>query len=448
MASVADGGRSVVLGAGIAGLLAARALADHSDNVVVVEHDALQDAVADRRGVAQGRHLHALLARGQQVLEAMFPGITEDLASAGARTGDLLACSRLYLSGHRLRPAPSGLTAISASRALLELHIRRRVLGRANVEVIDGCDASGLLTDAKGSRVIGVRLARSADDDERVLPAGLVVDATGRNGHAASRLDASGVTPVVEESVVVDVAYATRRYRMEPDALAGDLAIIMAPTPAHARAGALGLIEGDTAVVTLAGMAGDRPPLDPAGFEQFAHSLAFPDIRNAIEAAEPLDDPVRHRFPASTWRRFDRLSHLPDGYAVVGDAVCSLNPIYGQGMTVAALEADALGRHLARRGRLEPSRYQREIARIVRPAWEMSAGADLQIPGTQGRRRRSYGLLGAYVSRLHRAAASDATLSNAFVRVSGLVEPPPRLFDPRVVVRVLASRNHSQNGSP
>jgi 2-polyprenyl-6-methoxyphenol hydroxylase-like FAD-dependent oxidoreductase len=430
-----DDRRAIVLGAGIAGLLAAHALTDHYDRVVIVERDRLPSTVTHRRGAAQGRHAHALLARGQIALEARFPGFTEEIAAAGARTGDMLAVSRLCFSGHRLRRSASGLTVISASRPLLEQHVRRRVLAHPDVSVVDDCDVAGLTLH--GDRVTGARLLRRADGSaEEILGADLVVDATGRNSRASAWLACLGIAPPREDRVVVDVTYATRRYRMSADALDGDLAIINAPTPTVPRVGALGLLEADTGMLTLAGMCGERPPLDPAGFEDFARSLAFGDIADAIARAEPLDDPVPHRFPASTWRRYDTIS-LPEGFAVVGDGVCSFNPIYGQGMAIAALEAETLSRHLDRHGRLRPRRFQREIARVIRPAWQMATGADLQFPGVDGHRSRAQPLLGEYVERLHAAAVDDAALSRAFVRVAGLVDPPAALMRPSVVRRVL-----------
>jgi 2-polyprenyl-6-methoxyphenol hydroxylase-like FAD-dependent oxidoreductase len=431
--------RAVVLGAGMAGLLAANTLADHYDRVVILERDPLPDTAANRRGAAQGRHAHALLARGQQLLEIMFPGLTEELAATGARTGDILEVSRLYFSGHRLHPSTTGLTVISASRPLLEHHVRARVLARPEIDIIDSCDVAGLVATTAVSRIDGVRMLRRADSSaEETLSADLVVDATGRNSRTPAWLVELGLEPPGEERVVVDVAYATRRYRMDVDSLDGDLAIINAPTPANPRMGGLGLLEGDTGMLTLAGMSGDRPPLDPRGFEGFARSLTVGDIADAVLDAEPLDDPVPHRFPASTWRRYDRL-RLPDGFTVIGDGICSINPIYGQGMTIAALEADALDRHLTRHGRLRPRRFQRQVARIIRPAWQMAAGADLQFPHVEGRRTRAQRTLSAYVGRLHAAAAHDPFLSRAFVRVSGLIDPPSALMRPSVLLRVLRS---------
>ena len=431
-------GRAVVLGAGMAGLLSARVLAEHFDDVVIIERDELPVEMSDRPGAIQGRHVHTLLARGQQVMEALYPGLTGELIMAGAHVDDVLKSARMCFSGHRLQPADSGLVMISASRACIEAHVRARTLSMPTVRVVDGCDASGLVTDPTGRRVVAVRLLRRVSDSaEESMPADLVVDATGRNSRAPAWLESIGFDPPPEERVVVDVAYATRRYRMGRDALAGDVAIINAPTPERPRGGGLALLEDDVGMLTLIGILGDRPPLDPDGFDEFAASLQFPDIHNATATAEPLDDPVPHRFPASTWRHYERVRRHPDGFAVIGDAVCSLNPIYAQGMSVAALSAEALGRHLAARTELSPRRHYRQLARLLRPPWEMATGADLMFPGVEGRRTRIQGAIGVYVTRLHAAAAHDSTLSRAFARVAALVDPPTALLRPSIVGRVL-----------
>lgn len=435
-----DRTRAVVLGAGIGGLLAARALSDHVDQVTIVERDSVTDAVGCRPGTQQGRHAHALLAGGQRQLEAMLPGFTAEVEEAGARVGDVLEVSRLHFSGHRLHHAHSGLVVISASRPLIEQHICRRVLDIENVELADERDVVGVTVDRSGTRVSGIRLVPRADGSaEEALPADVVVDATGRTGRTSTWLREIGVEPPREERIVVDVAYATRRYRMGPTALDGDLAVICAPTTDSPRMGGLALLEDDVGMLTVAGMCGDRPPLDPTGFDEFVRSLAADDIVDAVSGAEPLDDPVPHRFPASRWHRYDE-ADLPDGFAVIGDGVCSLNPIYGQGMTLAALEAGALASHLDRHGRVRGRRLQREIARIVRPAWQMSAGADLQFPGVAGTPSASQRMLARYVARLHGAAARDPRLSQAFIRVAGMVDPPPALLRPSVALRTLRPR--------
>ena len=443
------GDRAVVLGAGMAGLLAAHVLADAYGQVTVIDRDQLPETSRHRRGVPHGRHLHALAARGQQALEELLPGLTAELVAHGAPAGSLLANARLYLSGHRLRQADTGLVLLCASRPFLEAHVRARVRALPNVTLLDRCDVVGLATTPDGRRVTGARVLRRADHSaEELLGAELVVDATGRGSRTPVWLEALGYARPVKDQVRIGLGYATRTYRLPPDALGGDLAVLQAATPQHPRTGALQRLEGDRWMLTLAGILGDHPPADPGGFLAFAQSLRFPDIYEAVRNAEPLDDPVPFRFPASVRHHYERLNRFPDGLLVLGDAVASFNPIYGQGMSVAAVEALALRRHLGRGTEPQPRRWFRDLAQVVDVPWDMSAGGDLVFPGVPGRRTPKVGLVNAYITRLHAAAAHDASLASAFIRVAGLVAPPQTLLRPNVAVRVLwasqrpAARTH------
>jgi 2-polyprenyl-6-methoxyphenol hydroxylase-like FAD-dependent oxidoreductase len=443
------GDRAVVLGAGIAGLLATRVLADSYGQVTVIDRDELPDTPMHRRGVPHGRHLHALAARGQQTLEELFGGLTGELVAHGAPAGNLLTDARLYLSGHRLRQADTGLVLLCASRPFLESHIRARLRAFPNVVFLDRRDIVGLATTPDGRRVTGARVLRRADGSaEELVGADLVVDATGRGSRTPVWLDALGYPQPDKEPVRIGLGYATRTYRLPPGALGGDLAVLQAATPQHPRFGALQRLEGDRWMLTLAGILGDHPPTDPNGFLAFARSLRFPDIYEAVRDAEPLDDPVGFRFPASVRHRYERLDRFPDGLLVLGDAVASFNPIYGQGMSVAAVEALALRRHLERGIEPQPRRWFRDLAHVVDVPWDMSAGGDLVFPGVPGRRTLKGRLLNAYLTRLHAAAAHDASLASAFIRVAGLVAPPQTLLRPQVAVRVLRASLHPAAGTP
>jgi 2-polyprenyl-6-methoxyphenol hydroxylase-like FAD-dependent oxidoreductase len=377
-------------------------------------------------------------------LEEMFPGLTAELVADGALVGSLLADARMYLSGHRLRQTDTGLVLLCASRPFLEAHVRARVRAHPNVTLLDRCDVVGLATTPDNRRVIGVRVLRRADSSaEEVLAADLVIDASGRGSRTPVWLESLGYPRPELEQVRIGLAYATRIYRLPTDALHGDLAILDAATPQLPRTGALLALEGDRWMLTLAGILGDHPPIDPDGFLEFARSLRFPDIHEAIREAEPLDDPVGFRFPASARHRYERLHRFPAGFLVVGDAVCSFNPIYGQGMSVAALEALMMRRLLEQGIEPQPSRWFRDLARVVDVAWNMSAGGDLIYPGVEGRRTFKVQLLSAYLAKLHAAAAHDARLATAFIRVSGLVAPPQSLLHPSVVLRVLRKGGRS-----
>jgi 2-polyprenyl-6-methoxyphenol hydroxylase-like FAD-dependent oxidoreductase len=443
------GDRAVVLGAGMAGLLAARVLADSYGQVTVIDRDELPQTPMHRRGVPHGRHLHALAARGQQALEELFPGLTAKLVAQGAPVGNLLTDARLYLSGHRLRQADTGLVLLCASRPFLEGHLRARLRALRNVAFLDRCDVVGLATTPDGRRVIGVQVLRRADGSaEEVLGADLVVDATGRGSRTPAWLDALGYPRPEREQVRIGLGYATRTYRLPANALDGDLAVLQAATPRHPRTGAIQALEGDRWMLTLAGILGDHPPIDPDGFLAFARSLRFPDIHQAIRDAEPLDDPVGFRFPASVRHRYERLDRFPDRLLVLGDAVASFNPIYGQGMSVAAVEALALRRHLERGIEPQPGRWFRDLARVVDVPWDMAAGGDLVFPGVQGRRTLKVRLVSTYLTRLHAAAAHDANLATAFIRVAGLVDPPQTLLRPGIVLRVLRNGLGPAAGTP
>jgi 2-polyprenyl-6-methoxyphenol hydroxylase-like FAD-dependent oxidoreductase len=437
--------RAVVLGASLAGLLVARVLADAYGQVTVIDRDELPEAPMHRRGVPHGHHIHGLLARGQQALEELLPGLTAELVAKGVPTGDMLANGRLYLSGHRLRQAHTGLIILSASRPLLEGHVRARVRALPNVRFLDRRDIVGLATTPDGRRVTGARVLRRADGSaEEVVGGDLVVDASGRGSRTPIWLEALGYPRPDKEQVRIGLGYATRTYRERPDTLGGDLAILQAATPQHPRTGALQVLEGDRWLLTLAGILGDHPPTDPDGFLAFAQSLRFLDIYQTVRDAEPLDDPVGFRFPASIRHRYERLDRFPDGLLVVGDAVASFNPIYGQGMSVAALEALSLRRHLQRGTQAQPRSFFRDLGRLVDVPWDIAAGGDLVFPGVQGHRTLKVRLVSAYLARLHAAAADDAGLASAFIRVAGLVAPPQSLLHPSVAVRVLRASLHPE----
>jgi 2-polyprenyl-6-methoxyphenol hydroxylase-like FAD-dependent oxidoreductase len=443
------GDRAVVLGGSMAGLLAARVLADAYTEVVVVERDELPHAAAHRRGVPQSRHIHGLLARGQQALEELFDGLTAELVDLGAPAGDLLQHLRAYFGGHRLHPGPSGLLALQASRPLLEASLRARVRTLPSVQFMDRCDVAGLTSTSDGGRVTGVRVIRRLDGSaEQTLAADLIVDATGRGSRTPIWLETLGYPRPPVDRVRIGIGYASRSYRLAPGLLDGDLGILNAPTPDHPRGGALAAIENDRFLVTLFGILGDHPPTDPAGFADFAATLQFPDIHHALRHAEPLDEPVPFRHPTSEWHRYERLPRFPDGLLVMGDAMCTFNPVYGQGMSVVALQALALRAHLQQHTRPRPVRFLRKIGRIVDVPWNMATGGDLAFPRAVGKRTPQMRVLDGYLNKLFAGAAHDPRLGRAFLRVAGLVDPPQALLAPSVAARVLRTGLRRPSSTP
>jgi hypothetical protein len=306
--------------------------------------------------------------------------------------------------------------------------------------LLGGRDVVGLTASRDHRRIVGARaIGRASGSAEEQFPADLVVDATGRGSRLPIWLESLGYSPPQQERVGIRVGYASRHYRLPADALGDDLVAISAPTPGRPRGGGLSLIEGGRCLVTLMGVLGDHPPTDPDGFTRFAADLALPDLHEILQDAEPLDEPIAFRYPSSVRNRYDQLTRFPRGLVVLGDAVCTLNPIYGQGMTVAALEAAALHRHLEHGRPLRPLTYLRDLGRISGVAWTMALGADLSFPEVEGTRTPASRLLGWYVRRLQAGAGHDVRLGRAFLRVTSLMDPPPALFRPSVVVRAMTS---------
>jgi len=433
-----QGEHAVVLGASMAGLLTARVLSESFSQVTVIERDVLPAGAGQRRGVPQGRHLHALLCRGGQILDDLFPGLTKQVAEAGAPVGDLLGNIRWFLSGHRLAQVDIGQPLLFATRPMLEAHVRSLVKGLSGVTFLEGRDIIGPVAAGNKRRVTGVRV-RSEGGAEDVIDADLVVDTTGRASRTPVWLEELGYARPVADKVIVDVAYATRTYRLPPDVLGTDQLIMNFWTPDNPRAAGLEKTD-DRFILTAAGLLGDHPPTDPKGFDAFVASLKFPDIPEAIRAGEPLDDPVAFRYPANVRQRYERIRDFPDGFLVLGDAVCAFNPIYGQGMTSAALQANALRGLLASGQPLTWRRHFQAMAKAVDDPWTISTSNDLAFSGVTGRRTPLVRVVNAYLPRLHELGERDPEAAAAFLRIVGLLEPPATMLRPGLALRVMTRR--------
>ncbi|HEX5400844.1 MAG TPA: FAD-dependent oxidoreductase [Pseudonocardiaceae bacterium] len=426
--------RAVVLGAGMAGLLAARVLADHFSDVVLIDRDRVIGVSDARRGVPQGRHAHGLLAKGQQILEQLFPGFTANLAADGVLIGDLTGDIRWYFNGRKLAQAPSGLLSVAASRPELESRVRARVAALPNVRFLAETVVQSLVTTPDNRKVIGVRVA---GDTTEVIDARLVVDATGRGSRATTWLTELGYARPTEDRLDIDLAYVSRFFRLRSDPWGTDISINSVASPVNPRGGFLGRFPDDLALLSLTGIGGNHPPRDHEGFLDYAKHLAAPEIHAAVRDAEPLGDIAGFKIPASVYRRFDQLDRFPDGFVVVGDGVCGFDPVYGQGMTVAAQEAVALDEHL-KNGPLNPLRFFQEIVPVIAVPWEIGVGGDLVFPGVRGRElTRKDKIGGALIGKIHTAAAQDPEFTKAFFRVAGLVDPPTALMKPGLLLKAV-----------
>ncbi len=427
---------AVVLGAGIAGLLAACVLSDHFQSVTVIERDTLPTDPEFRSGVPQSHHVHGLLMRGLNVLERFFPGFDADLAAAGApRVEWMIDTIQLIPTGWTPR-YHSGIVTRACSRTLLESLIRRRIAALPNISFQDGSTVAGLVTNPDRSRVIGVRLQTRGGQPNDVLRADFVVDATGRGSHTQDWLLRIGY-PAPDETVIdAHLGYASRFYRLPADFDPGWKALLIMPTPERPRGGVFQLIEDGLWVMTLAGTAGDYPPTDEAEMLAFAHSIPVPPLHQALALATPVTPIYGYRSTANRLHHYEALSQFPEGFAVMGDAACVFNPQYGQGMTTAALGAEVLDQCL--RAGVDSLTFQQRLARSNQAAWQMAVNSDYRYPVEGKPASATTKRLHRYIDWLFVAAPSVPQVASTFLGVMHMMQPSTALFHPSLIARRLA----------
>jgi flavin-dependent dehydrogenase len=424
-------GRAIVIGAGIAGSLASRALARSFDEVLVLERDPDLDGGSARKGVPQGPHIHVLVQGGRDAIRDLLGGYPPGFAgSVETRpTRDL----KWFQFGVWKTRFDTDLIARWCDRPRFEAELRREITSGVRVQVLVGHRAQGLV--AGHGAVSGVRVL-DASGREATLPADLVIDASGAGSRMPDWLRELGFGEVREDQIRVDVCYATRVCR-RPPAMGRDwqaLAVYPKP-PESRRAGIIAPLDDERCLVGLIGWAGDHPPADDAGFLAFARSLPRPDVADALDGLEPLSPIHRYRFPASRWRRFEQLRGWPEGLIAVGDAICRFNPVYGQGMSVAAFDA----RTLARADWPRPGatrRVQQALARHRVAPWLLASSMDFRFPGVEGQRPFGLGALNAYARGILELSAERQDVNLRFLEVIGLLRPPSALFAPSVALQV------------
>jgi len=434
------GKQAVVVGAGLAGLTAARSLADFFERVVVLENDALPNEASHRPGTPQSRHIHALLAGGLQALSRLFPGFVKSLSQAGAVRLRMGYDDRIELPGYDPFPQRDlGISIYGMTRPLLEFTVRKRLGEYRNVEIRESCRAQKFIT---GDAAVTAVRCENSDGRTETLKADLVVDASGHGSLTEALLNSIG-WPLPEETWIgVDLGYTTALFDI-PDGAPPDWMGVrtLAHYPHNKRAAILP-VEGKRWMLTLAGRYDEKPPGDLDGCLMFAQQLRTPTVYNAIRQAKPVSEIARFVFKGSCWRHFERLEKLPQGLLPFGDAICRFNPIYGQGMGVAALEADVLNRLLAAQSAGGDglaglaAAFFSEVERLIDTPWWTAAMPDFSDPRTEGQRPSDFEDTLKFYAALLKLAAQDSAIHKLFIEVQNLLKPRSTYRDPELVRRV------------
>jgi 2-polyprenyl-6-methoxyphenol hydroxylase-like FAD-dependent oxidoreductase len=432
---------AVVAGGGMAGLLAARVLADHFEHVTLVERDLLGRSPEPRKGVPQGRHGHALLPRGQEIMEGLFPGLAAELCAAEAIHVSATQQFAWHHAGDWRARIDTDLSFLAMSRPLLETTIANRARTLPNVVILDGTRVEGPRLSQQHV-ITGLQICHVSGRNIHQMEADLVVDATGRGSAVPQWLKELQLEPPPVDRIAAPITYASCTFRRS-DPLPEWRSLVITGAPAR-RTGFIFAIEGQRWLVSLGGFFDEPVPQSHQDFLAFARSLGVPDLHEAIRRSEPASEVVHYRFAGSLRHRYERLSRFPEGLIVLGDAVCSLNPIYGQGMTVSAIEAETLHQALAwarQKGGID-SAFSRHWFRSIQPtidvAWDSVLVEDYRFPELVGRRPYRIRPLQWYVNRVHRATHRSPVVTDQFYRVVNFLAPPTSLFHPRILARVLS----------
>lgn len=429
--------RAIVIGGSIAGLLAARVLSEQFDRVTIVDRDQLPQTSEPRRGVPQSVQPHVLFTKGYRILEELFPGIGATIEAAGAVPLDWGKDFLCFQRGNwsPTTEAPTGMKSYTCTRPLLESTIRQQVSQLANVEFLPGQRVIGL--DGDSTLIRGIKLQSG-----QALSAQLVVDASGRSTQTPQWLQDLGCTPPVATVIDPKLGYATRRYRIPAECQPnGKILLISQEAPDQTRLGYLAQVEHQEWIATLGGYGGDYPPTETEGFLKFAQSLSDSAFYQAIAQAEPRSEIRAHRATANRLYHYEDIE-LPEGLIALGDAVCALCPVYGQGMTVSAMSALLLCRWLRQQPQSSVrngASFQKRLAQSNAFPWSLATGSDSKFSTTKGAVAPNWSanLLQGYTERLIDRAQTDIDVHLRFLKMAQMVNPPSSLLNPQLLLKAL-----------
>ncbi|MFB6726282.1 FAD-dependent oxidoreductase [Kribbella sp. NPDC056345] len=429
-------GTACVLGGSIAGLLAARVLADHASEVVIVERDEPETTGRPRAGVPQDRHGHALLPGGLKQLERWLPGVVDEVQALGGHLAPIDQ-QGVYYDG---RPRAQGGDAklLLGSRPFLEARIRNRVLALPNVSTVTGL-ATGLVYTDDG-RVGGVQVGSES------VAADFVVDAMGRASRLSSWLEQAGYQRPVLERMPTGIHYVTGLFERTKSAGSLEEACVLdlispRTMPFDLTVASVNVIEDDQWLVMFMSYEEQPAARSLDAFRSVCDGL--PPIFRQATSGEPTRGLETYHQADSRRRDFAGLTDFPAGLVAVGDAVASFNPIYGQGISSAALHASCLSEYLTTDPDLSsPATDFFALQQVITDAaWTLSAGADAArhdaITGTKASAEVEQQRWA--MNQIIQATLTDPAVTEVFAAVTFMDAHPGILADPAFLDRALAA---------
>ena len=438
--SSAERKHAVIVGGSFAGLMTAAVLSRHYRQITLVEKDTVHHYPEARKGQSQAKHLHGLLPCALNILYDYFPDLFKEIVDNGGVVNDFGASMNWFTHGGFKKNVFLNINGVSLSRPLLDHLLRERVLALPNVRLLDNTAARAFIFSDDKQKIHGIRVEDKGTMRVTDLPSDLVVDCTGRGSRTPQWLKEMGYGEVPVDEVKINVTYTTRLYKRDPgDTRVRSWMACTPEAPKERRNGAVFPIEGDKWIISVGGWHGDQATPNEKDFLEFLKTLPNPNIYDIASTSEPLSELIQYKYPVSIRRNYEKLHRFPMGLLVLGDAVSSFNPVYGQGISSACLQAvelDRLMKENVEEGKLAKLYFRRTL-KIKNKLWQMSTGEDFRFPETTGARPFGIGLVNKFVSLVHRATIKDEVVCRTFLKVMGLIDPPTKLLRPNIVWRIV-----------
>ncbi|ULT59625.1 FAD-dependent monooxygenase [Neobacillus drentensis] len=437
------GEKAVIIGGGISGKLTARVLSDFFQKVIILERDSKPNGPFPRKGAPQGEHIHALLFSGANGLEELFPGITEKFNASGAvKINSTQDIAWFHHGVWKLR-YEGDYTTILQTRPHLEWHIEQYIKSIPNVTIQYSQNVQNFLYTEEENRITGVQIS-NGDDSIKTINAYLIVDASGVNSLSSRWLNKREVH-IPEDTVKIDLSYFTKTIQL-PDNGNRDWSIkLVYPNPPFEKiGGGISKVEGNRYLVTFMGYHNEINEKEVLknddSFVEIAKKLPKMDIYHELRDATVLSSTSTFRVPKITWRRFDKVNKFPSGLLTIGDTICRIDPFFGQGMSIAVLEALALKKLLAKEQLTNQKMietFHQQAMKIISPIWNMVLTEDFRYPDTIGRRPAGLSIQQWYAKKIFHLSSENKTIYNSFIKVMHLLRPTATLMHPRILKSVL-----------
>ncbi|MEH7260960.1 FAD-dependent oxidoreductase [Bacillus toyonensis] len=435
--------KAIVIGGSMAGKFAAKALSTSFKEVIILDVGDKWDGKASRKRVPQSDHPHVLLKGGEKAIEELFPTITNELIKAGSIINNFTRDLKWHQFGLWKQPFIGEIHIIQQSRPLLEWHIQKRIDQISNITITYKTLVNGLLVDGKLNKVCGVKVKYLETGMQEEVHADIVVDASGFGSKSIEWLREYEIE-VQEEKVRIDLFYATKMFQLKENEELDCCNMLMSPSfPENPYGVLIQTIEDNRYFVTFSGYANEKAPQTDDEFYDFAENLSISNVTDFLNKAEGITDIKTYKIPYQVRRRFDLVNNVPEGLLVVGDAQCRFDPVFGQGVSVAAMEAHQLQLLLQSRKQLDKTftqQFYKKTADIIEIPWDMTTTEISRHPQLKRELTTKQKFQLWYTKQIYRLSASDSDVYIRLVRVMNLIRSPFHLFHPKVLLAVLLNR--------